>query len=43
MTRKVKRQIRRLDEKVSLHNGLTRFQQEAFYSIWHALKELAFT
>ncbi|TDA67718.1 MAG: transposase [Clostridia bacterium] len=41
MTRKVKRLFRRLDEKILVHNGLTRFKQESFYSVWHDLKELA--
>jgi len=41
MTRKVKRQIKRLDEKVSVHNGLDRYKQESFYSAWHDLKQLA--
>lgn len=40
MTRKVKRLFPRLDEKIPLHNGLTRFRQESFYSVWHDLKEL---
>jgi len=43
MTRKVKRLFNRLDGKVLLHNGLTRFQQESFYSVWHDLKQLALT
>ncbi len=41
MTRKVKRLFNRLDEKLVLHNGLTRYKQESFYSIWHDLKQLA--
>ena len=41
MTRKVRRFFRRLDGKVSVHNGLTRFKQESFYSAWHDLKKLA--
>ncbi|MEW8960012.1 MAG: IS200/IS605 family accessory protein TnpB-related protein, partial [Moorella sp. (in: firmicutes)] len=41
MTRKVKQQIKRLGEKVSVHNGLDRYKQESFYSAWHDLKELA--
>jgi len=34
------RLLGRLDEKISVHNGLDRFQQESFYSVWHDLKEL---
>jgi len=41
MTRKVKRRIKRLEEKVSVHNGLDRYSQESFYSVWHDLKRLA--
>jgi len=41
MTRKVKRLFDRLDEKLSVYNGLTRYKQESFYSIWHELKQLA--
>ncbi|NSW82734.1 MAG: transposase [Syntrophothermus sp.] len=41
MTRKAKRLFKRLEEKISFHNGLTRFKQESFYSVWHNLKELA--
>ncbi len=41
MTRKTKRLFQRLDEKVPLHNGLDRWKQESFYSVWHDLKELA--
>lgn len=41
MTRKVKRLFKRLGEKVSVHNGLDRYKQESFYSVWHDLKELA--
>jgi len=41
MTRGVRACLRRLDEKIVLHNGLARWQQEAYYSIWHDLKELA--
>lgn len=40
MTRKAKL-IRRLYDKIPVHNGLTRFRQESFYSVWHDLKELA--
>jgi IS605 OrfB family transposase len=42
MTRKVKQLVLRLDEKVPLYNGLTRYQQESFYSAWHDLKQLAY-
>jgi IS605 OrfB family transposase len=40
MTRKVKRLFKRLDGKISVHNGVTRYKQESFYSVWHDLKEL---
>ncbi|OAT80872.1 hypothetical protein [Desulfotomaculum copahuensis] len=40
MTRKVKRLFKQLDGKVPVYNGLTRFQQESFYSAWHDLKKL---
>jgi IS605 OrfB family transposase len=40
MTRKAKRLFKRLDEKIPAHNGLNRFKQESFYSVWHDLKEL---
>ncbi|WP_027355754.1 IS200/IS605 family accessory protein TnpB-related protein [Desulfofundulus thermocisternus] len=40
MTRKVKRLFKRLDEKIPVYNGLDRFKQESFYSVWHDLKEL---
>ncbi len=40
MTRKAKRLFKRLDEKVPVHNGLTRFKQESFYSVWRDLKQL---
>lgn len=39
-TRKVKRLFKRLDRKILVYNGLTRFEQESFYSVWHDLKEL---
>jgi len=42
MTRKVKQLFNRLDKKILVHNGLTRFKQESFYSVWHDLKRLAF-
>jgi IS605 OrfB family transposase len=41
MTRKVKQIFKRLDGKILTHNGLTRFKQESFYSVWHDLKHLA--
>ncbi|MBF7084403.1 IS200/IS605 family accessory protein TnpB-related protein [Desulfallas sp. Bu1-1] len=41
MTRKVKWLFKRLDGKVPVYNGLTRFKQESFYSAWHDLKQLA--
>ena len=41
MTRKVKRLFRRLDGKVPVHNGLTRFEQESLSSVWRDLKQLA--
>ncbi|MQL54048.1 transposase, partial [Desulfofundulus thermobenzoicus] len=41
MTRKVKRLFKRLEEKISVHNGLTRFKQESFRTVWHDLKQLA--
>jgi len=41
MTRKVKRLFGRLDGKILRHNGLDRFKQESFTSVWHDLKELA--
>ncbi|QSZ28169.1 transposase [Aceticella autotrophica] len=41
MTRKVKQMFKRLDGKILTMNGLTRFKQESFYSVWHDLKILA--
>ena len=41
MTRKAGRFFKRLDGKVAVHNGLTRFRQESFYSVWHDLKKFA--
>ncbi|WP_284680788.1 hypothetical protein [Aceticella autotrophica] len=41
MTRKVKQLFKRLDGKILNFNGLTRFKQESFYSVWHDLKILA--
>ncbi|RKO67424.1 IS200/IS605 family element transposase accessory protein TnpB [Desulfofundulus salinus] len=40
MTRKVRRLFKWLDKKILVHNGLTRYKQESFYSVWHDLKEL---
>jgi IS605 OrfB family transposase len=40
MIRKVKRLFNRLDGKVLVHNGLARFKQESFYSVWRDLKQL---
>ena len=42
MTRKAKAaQLARLEEKLSLHNGLARWRQEGFNSCWRELKTLA--
>ncbi|SHF58844.1 hypothetical protein SAMN02745218_02654 [Desulfofundulus australicus DSM 11792] len=41
MTDAVKRLFNRLEGKIPVHNGLTRFKQESFYSVWHELKQLA--
>ncbi|WP_284679522.1 hypothetical protein [Aceticella autotrophica] len=41
MTRKVKQLFKKLDGKILNFNGLTRFKQESFYSVWHDLKILA--
>ncbi|HBT46267.1 MAG TPA: transposase, partial [Peptococcaceae bacterium] len=41
MTRGVRACLRRLDRKLLLHNGLPPWQQEAYYSVWHDLKQLA--
>jgi hypothetical protein len=41
MTRKVGRLFKRLDGKVPLHNGLTRYQQGHLPSVWQDLKQLA--
>jgi len=41
MTRKVKRLFKRLGEKISVHNGLSRYRQEGFWSAWQDLKGLA--
>lgn len=40
MTRKVRACLKRLERKLPAHNGLTVWQQEAFYSIWHDFREL---
>ncbi|NSW82955.1 MAG: transposase [Syntrophothermus sp.] len=41
MIRRVRARLRRLDGKLSLHNGLAPQQQEVYYSVWHDLKQLA--
>ncbi|ACX51242.1 transposase, IS605 OrfB family [Ammonifex degensii KC4] len=41
MTREVRALLARLEKKLSLHNGLARWQQESFGSCWRELKELA--
>lgn len=41
MTRTAKQLFKHLDRKIPAHNGLTRFKQESFYSVWHGLKRLA--
>ncbi|MGI9951270.1 hypothetical protein V3F56_02820 [Moorellaceae bacterium AZ2] len=41
MTRKAKAVMTRLEEKLCLHNGLTRKSQESFSSCWRELKMLA--
>jgi IS605 OrfB family transposase len=41
MTRGVRACLRRLEEKLPVHNGLAPWQQEAYYSIWRDLKLLA--
>ncbi len=41
MTREAKACLARLEEKLPLHNGLTRRQQEGFNSCWRELKTLA--
>jgi IS605 OrfB family transposase len=40
MTQTAKRLFKQLDRKIPIHNGLTRFKQESFYSVWHDLKQL---
>jgi hypothetical protein len=39
MTRKEKRLLKKLEQ----HNGLIKIKQESFYSIWHELRELAYS
>ncbi len=41
MTRRVRAGLSRLEEKLSAHNGLAVWQQEAFYSVWYDLRQLA--
>jgi IS605 OrfB family transposase len=41
MTRRVRACLRRLEEKLLLHNGLAPWQQETYCSVWHDLKQLA--
>ncbi|MBE3519269.1 MAG: transposase [Firmicutes bacterium] len=41
MTRGVRACLRRLEGKLSAHNGLVLWQQEAYYSVWHDLRLLA--
>ena len=41
MTCRVRACLKRLERKMTAHNGLTLRQQEAFYSVWHDFKELA--
>ncbi|WP_027718489.1 IS200/IS605 family element transposase accessory protein TnpB [Desulfovirgula thermocuniculi] len=41
MTRRVGALLKRLDRKMTTHNGLTLEQQEVFYSVWHDFRELA--
>lgn len=41
MTHRVGACLRRLDEKLPLHNGFAPWQQEAYYSVWRDLKLLA--
>ena len=40
MTQTAKQLFNRLDRKIPVYNGLTRFKQELFYSVWHDLKQL---
>ncbi|HHY39112.1 MAG TPA: transposase [Clostridia bacterium] len=41
MTRGVRACLRRLDRKLPVYSGLARWQQEAYYSVWHDLRLLA--
>jgi hypothetical protein len=41
MTRRVRDCLKRLEPKMTAHNGFTPWQQEAFYSVWHDFKQLA--
>ncbi|WP_353928661.1 hypothetical protein [Desulfofundulus kuznetsovii] len=41
MTRGVRACLRRLDRKLPVYNGLAPWQQEAYCSVWHDLKQLA--
>lgn len=41
MTRRARACLRRLEEKLPVHNGLAPWQQEAHYSVWHDLRILA--
>jgi len=41
MTRKARAVLKRLDEKIPLHNGLSAEQQTRFYSVWRDFKRLA--
>lgn len=43
MTREVEATLHQVETKLLLHNGLTRWQQESFYSCWRELKTLALT
>ena len=41
MTRKVRACLKRLDDKVPVQNGLSRWWQEGYYSVWHDFRLLA--
>ena len=41
MTRGVRACLRRLDRKLPMHNGLAPWQQEAYDSVWHDLRQFA--
>jgi IS605 OrfB family transposase len=41
MTRRVRACLKRVERKMTAHNGFTLWQQEAFYSVWHDFKQLA--